>query len=43
MARAHTDNSVYTNQPGNVLLDLSGAPDGFRRRMVTTTIKCRNL
>ncbi len=43
MARAHTDNNIYTNQQGDILLDLSAAPDGFRRRMVTTTIKCRNL
>jgi type IV pilus assembly protein PilW len=43
MARTHTDNNIYTNQQGDVLLDLSGAPDRFRRRMVTTTIKCRNL
>lgn len=43
MARNHTDNNIYTNQQGDVLLDMSAAPDGFRRRMVTTTIKCRNL
>ena len=43
MARKHTDQTVYKNPQGTVLLDRSAAPDQFRRKMITTTIKCRNL
>lgn len=37
-----TDNAVYTNLQGTVVLDKSAAPDNFRRRMVRSTIKMRN-
>ena len=48
MAPPHVDNMIYRNPRGNdplgdVLLDLSASPDSFRRRIVTTTIKCRNM
>jgi type IV pilus assembly protein PilW len=43
LARKVTDNTVYRNPQGDVVLDMSAAPDQFRRRMVTTTIKCRNM
>ncbi|GAB6905286.1 putative Prepilin-type N-terminal cleavage/methylation domain-containing protein [Desulfosarcina cetonica] len=52
LMRKHTDNTVYRDprEPdsvdptvGKVILDKSAAPDQFRRQMVTTTIKCRNM
>ncbi len=43
LARKVTDDTVYRNPQGDVVLDMSAAPDQFRRRMVTTTIKCRNM
>ena len=43
LARKHTDRTVYRNPQGTVILDKSAAPDQFRRQMVTTTIKCRNM
>jgi len=43
LARKTTDNTVYRNPQGDVVLDMSAAPDQFRRTMVTTTIKCRNM
>ncbi|WP_319408631.1 prepilin-type N-terminal cleavage/methylation domain-containing protein [uncultured Desulfosarcina sp.] len=39
--RKHTDNTVYRNPQGTVVFTAPG--DQFRRRMVTTTIKCRNM
>lgn len=41
MARKVTDNTVYTNPQGTAVFTAPG--DQFRRRMVTTTIKCRNM
>lgn len=43
LARKTTDNTVYRNPQGDIILDLSAIPDTFRRQMVTTTIKCRNM
>ncbi|BBO80106.1 hypothetical protein DSCO28_06720 [Desulfosarcina ovata subsp. sediminis] len=43
LMRKHTDNTIYSNPQGTVILDKSAAPDQFRRQMVTTTIKCRNM
>jgi len=37
------NNEVYTNQQGTTILNMSGAPDHLRRRLLTTTIQCRNL
>ncbi len=37
----YTDTSSYTNQQGTVIL--AAQNDHFRRRLLTTTIKCRNL
>lgn len=41
--RSITDNKVYTNQIGDIILDKSGTPDKFKRRVLTTEVKCRNL
>jgi type IV pilus assembly protein PilW len=41
--RDFTNNFVYRNQQGAVILDLSGAPDSFRRRQLTLTMTCRNM
>ncbi len=41
LSRPYTDKRVYTNQQGEVLLDKSAAPDHFRRKIVTTTLKIR--
>ena len=41
LSRPYTDKLVYTNQQGDVLLDMSAAPDRFRRKTVTTTLKVR--
>jgi type IV pilus assembly protein PilW len=41
MARKVTDNTVYTNPQGATVFTAPG--DQFRRRMVTTSIKCRNM
>lgn len=38
-----TDRNRYTNLQGDVILDLSGAPDNIRKRMVSTEIFCRNI
>ena len=43
MARPYINRNVYTNPQGDVLLDLSAAPDNIRRRILVTTIKCRNM
>jgi type IV pilus assembly protein PilW len=48
LARKHTDNKIYRNPrgtiaAGDIILDKSASPDRFRRQMVTTTIKCRNM
>ncbi len=37
----YTDTSSYTNQQGDVIL--AAQSDGFRRRVLTTAIRCRNL
>ena len=37
----YTDTSSYTNQEGTVIL--AAQNDHFRRRLLTTTIRCRNL
>lgn len=37
----YTDTSSYTNQQGTVIL--AAQNDHFRRRLLTTTIRCRNL
>jgi len=39
----YTDTTVYTNQQGDVILDKSTNPDGFRRRMASSVITCRNI
>jgi type IV pilus assembly protein PilW len=39
----YTDNTVYANQQGETILDMSVSPDNFRRRLLTTQIRCRNL
>jgi type IV pilus assembly protein PilW len=38
-----TDNRIYLNQQGTVILDMSAGPDAFRRRLLTAEVKCRNL
>jgi hypothetical protein len=40
-----TDNRIYKNQQGTVILDKSGDEnkDHFRRRMLSYEVKCRNL
>ena len=38
-----TNNTVYENQRGDIILDMSAAPDNFRRKRLTTQIRCRNL
>ena len=37
----YQDNNTYYNQQGNVILASPG--DGYRRRVLTTTVQCRNL
>lgn len=39
----YVDNTIYTNQQGRVMLDLSASPDNLRRRVLSTVINCRNL
>jgi hypothetical protein len=39
----HTDKRIYRNQQGTVILDMSAAPDAFRRRLLTAEVRCRNL
>lgn len=39
----HTDDRIYLNQQGDVILDMSAAPDGFRRQLLTAEVRCRNL
>lgn len=41
LARKVTDNTVYRNPQGTIVFTAPG--DQFRRQMVTTTIKCRNM
>lgn len=43
LAQNYTNNKTYHNQQGTVLLDKSGAPDLFRRRLYSAQINCRNL
>jgi hypothetical protein len=38
-----TNHTVYENQLGATILDMSAAPDNFRRKRLTTQIRCRNL
>jgi len=38
-----TDRTKYTNQQGDVILDLSGVPDNIRKRMVSSQVYCRNM
>ena len=37
------DSTQYTNQQGDVILDLSDAPDTIRKRMVSSQVYCRNM
>jgi type IV pilus assembly protein PilW len=39
----YTNNTVYVNQQGDTILDMSADPDNFRRRRLTTQVRCRNL
>ena len=43
MMRRTTDTSVYTNQQGTTVLDLSANADKVRRYLLTTEIRCRDL
>lgn len=43
LAHTFVNDRIYTNQQGTLLKDYSAAPDEFRRRLYSTTIKCRNL
>jgi type IV pilus assembly protein PilW len=38
-----TDKTKYTNQQGDVILDLSDAPDTIRKRMMSSQVYCRNM
>jgi type IV pilus assembly protein PilW len=38
-----TDDRIYRNQQGTIILDMSAAPDNFRRQLLTAEVKCRNL
>jgi type IV pilus assembly protein PilW len=38
-----TDDRIYRNQQGTIILDMSAAPDAFRRRLLTAEVRCRNL
>jgi type IV pilus assembly protein PilW len=38
-----TDARIYRNQQGTIILDMSAAPDTFRRRLLTAEVRCRNL
>jgi type IV pilus assembly protein PilW len=39
----YTNNTVYENQQGGTILDMSASPDHFHRRRLTTEVRCRNL
>jgi hypothetical protein len=39
----YTNNTVYVNQQDATILDMSASPDNFRRRRLTTQVRCRNL
>ena len=43
----YVDNNTYTNQQDEGLIDPGNAAatpgDGFRRRLLTSFVKCRNL
>ena len=39
----YTNNTVYVNQQDDTILDMSASPDNFRRRRLTTQLRCRNL
>jgi len=41
--RGYQNTTVYTNQRGTTILDLSANPDNLRRKLLTTCIKCRNI
>lgn len=43
LARKVADDTIYQNPQGDVVLDMSAAPDQFRRIMATSVIKCRNM
>ncbi len=43
LARGYTNNKTYQNKQGTTILDLSLAPDNFRRRLLTAEVRCRNL
>jgi type IV pilus assembly protein PilW len=38
-----TDDRIYRNQQGTIILDKSAVPDTFRRRLLTAEVRCRNL
>ena len=38
-----TDDRIYRNQQGTIILDMSAAPDTFRRQLLTAEVRCRNL
>ena len=39
----YTNNTVYVNQHGDTILNMSADPDNLRRRRLTTQLRCRNL
>jgi len=39
----HVDDGVYENQQGDILLDLSGNSDNFRRILVSKEVRLRNM
>lgn len=41
--KSFVNNKKYYNQQDTCILDLSSSPDNIRRRILTTTVKCRNL
>ncbi|MDL2275905.1 prepilin-type N-terminal cleavage/methylation domain-containing protein, partial [Desulfosarcina sp. OttesenSCG-928-G10] len=43
LSRKHTDQTVYRNARGTVILDKSVSPDEFRRQVITQTFNCRNM
>ncbi len=43
MTFKYPDNKTYQNQMGEVILDMSLAPDDVRRRMVSSEVYCRNM
>ncbi len=43
MTHLYPDQNTYQNQMGDVILDMSQAPDELRRRMVSSEVYCRNM